>query len=83
MVDDPTKFLQFTGHIPVPVTTELLGERSFNILYQNRVFKELTIAVDAMCAGPYSFLQPGFLIIKLLGCKADQASKFLIRTPLS
>lgn len=67
MIDDPAQVLQFASHIAIPVTTELLVQRFFNILYYRCIFKELTVIVCTVRAGFDSFISSRLFIIKTAG----------------
>ena len=55
MINDPTLFLQFSGHVVIAITTEFLGKSLFNVLYHYGIFKELSILVYTVGAGFYPF----------------------------
>jgi hypothetical protein len=55
MINDPTLFLQFAGHVVIAITTEFLGKGLFNVLYHYCIFKELSILVYTVGAGFYPF----------------------------
>src|SRR5579863_6280947 len=57
MINDPAHLPQLTSHVPVAVTTKLLGQRAFDIFNHYCVFNQLAITVQTMCAWFDSFAQ--------------------------
>ena len=64
VIDDPTHLLEFTCHVPISITAELLVQGFLDVIYHYRIFKDLTILIDAMGAGFDSFCATRWLVIE-------------------
>ena len=79
MVDNPAPFFEFTGHVPVAITAELLMQGGFNIIHHQCIFQELALPIYAVGARPDAFRATSGFVIIAAGLKCRPAKKLFNR----
>lgn len=79
VIDDPAHLLKFTCHVPISITAELLVQGLLDVIDHYRIFKELTILINAMGTGFDPFCATGGLVIEAAATNQGPLQQFMGR----
>ncbi len=77
VIDDPALFFQFAGNVSIAVTTKLIIQKNgFYLLYNNSIFKDLSIHINTASGWLGAFALIRTPVIKSAGSNSRPLKKF-------